>query len=54
VLGKDESSAFSGSGYLMLSSDQPLELHARGQVWASNTSSGVVQVSVILENYTAK
>lgn len=54
VLAKDQSSAFSGVGYVLSASDGPLEIRTRGQVWAYNNGSSTVQVSVLSEYYASR
>jgi hypothetical protein len=55
VLAKDSGAALGGTGYTMLSTDAPLVLNARSQLYVYNSTPsgtvGQIQVSVIAEMY---
>lgn len=51
ILAQDKGAAISGNGFLLPYGIAPLEIKARAQLWAFNSSGAVVQVSVLSEIY---
>lgn len=51
LVARDRSAADTGTGYVMVSGNPPLELGHRREVWLNNPGTSTIQVSVLTESY---